>query len=748
MKGEKDEKDSIISLEQKSGIFQNNKIIEENIISKNNINIKEKEKDNINLKTIKTKIITKEFNDEDEKNDINIKYKKDGIKLVAISLDLLLKKIVTENFLKKNPIKIYSFCQQCFSFIDKEILFNKIFNCYNYYKQIKSNKINIFNLIKFLNILVIEMYEYYYPNIKLESPIVRSLNDFYHLLMQEIFEFINKKEKEKEKEKEQLQYSHLASNIDEFINKIEDNNDIKEDLLLDGDWEIIQDKYIPKKETNLLKFSAHSPNKKSKAIENNIYLKTEPNPKKTNSIISQNIQNQALNTKKIKLINNKKNESKFNSCNDNQINSKNPLGKRGSIFSKSLFVNIKKDLQIKFNNKNDKKDKIELHIEKPKPKKESPKIKRMDAIKKREIISPEEEIVTEITNIKVLFSIETKKRELDQTKSKISFYKNIKKLIAESIGKPINESELNKIKSRHQLLKSVTMFSFNQNNKLYLPKNEGFFNILDWGSEIIGEKLISTSKININKIQRRELYKAIFLKKDKMTTCPILMDIIEKFNQLTFFIIQDILSYDFSKDRAKIIEKWVTIAQYCKDRKDYNDLVAINSALNNFIITGLSRTLKNISKEKKELMKNISKFCRYQGNFKILREDIAKLSYSDFYIPYLGMLLKDLSFFEENSKYIINDTLVNFEKLENVQLVMEKFFNFKNTKDKINPILPEELSFFDNLENLNETILEELANKLEPKFTLYANKKKEKRKTDIDRKYFSEINIDDLSIND
>ena len=36
---------------------------------------------------------------------------------------------------------------------------------------------------------------------------------------------------------------------------------------------------------------------------------------------------------------------------------------------------------------------------------------------------------------------------------------------------------------------------------------------------------------------------------------------------------------------------------------------------------------------------------------------------NEFYIPYLGMLLKDLAFFEENSKYIINDILINFEKL-------------------------------------------------------------------------------------
>ena len=49
---------------------------------------------------------------------------------MAMSLDLLLKKIIMENFVNENPIKIYSFCQQCFCFIDKDILFN-FYNIFN-----------------------------------------------------------------------------------------------------------------------------------------------------------------------------------------------------------------------------------------------------------------------------------------------------------------------------------------------------------------------------------------------------------------------------------------------------------------------------------------------------------------------------------------------------------------------------------------------------------------------------------------
>ena len=724
---EKNEKESNIPLEQKSEIPQINEIKEENINSINSIKKEEKDEDNIKSDTLKKKGITKEFNEEEEKNEINIKYKKDGITMVAISLDLLLKKIVTENFFKENPLKIYSFCQQCFCFIDKEILFNKIFNCYEFYKQKKLVTIRIFDLIKFLNVLVIEMYEYYFPINNLKDPIIVSLNDFYQLLMFEIFEFIN----EQEKEKEDIKNSQLDFNSKEFKeNKIEDTKDNKGKLNTDKNSDMVKDRnciYSLNDDDIIFKDSAHSPNKRSKEMNSDKYLKTEPTHSKMHSFVGKNIPKQALNTKKLKLNNNKKNDSKFFTTNENQPNKNKNIFGKGSIFSKNIFNNLKKEKPIKLKNKED------SHIEKPN--KEIIKMKKINVIK----VSPEEEIVTEITNIKILFSLETKRRELEQTKSKISFYKELKKIVAESIGKPIKDSDLNKVKSRHLMMKSVTTSTLNKIYKLNLPKNEGFFNILDWDKNLIGEKLISISKNNINKIQRRELYRAIFLKKEKNITCPYVMHNIEKFNQLTFFIIQDILSYDFAKDRAKIIEKWITIAEYCKERKDYTDCVAINSALNNYIITGLNKTLKDISRDKKELMKNINKFCKYQGNYKTLREDMAKLDYYDFYIPYLGMLMKDLAFFEENSKYIINDTLINFEKLENVQLAIEKFFNFKNAKDKLNPIIPEELWFFEDLEDLKETELEDLANKLEPEFTLYANKKKEKRKTNIDNLYFSDV---------
>ena len=124
--------------------------------------------------------LTEDFIDEEESEGISITYKEQNKKVKTISLDLLLKKIVTENFIEQNPIQVYSFCQQCFCFIQKELLFNKIFNCYNFYKEKKAPISQIGNLIKFLNILVIEMYEYY-TSISHDDPSLTSLKNFYNI---------------------------------------------------------------------------------------------------------------------------------------------------------------------------------------------------------------------------------------------------------------------------------------------------------------------------------------------------------------------------------------------------------------------------------------------------------------------------------------------------------------------------------------------------------------------------------------
>ena len=201
------------------------------------------------------------------------------------------------------------------------------------------------------------------------------------------------------------------------------------------------------------------------------------------------------------------------------------------------------------------------------------------------------------------------------------------------------------------------------------------------------------------------------------------------------FIIEDILSYDFPKDRARMIDKYVLVAQYCRNKRDQTNCFAIKSALSHYIITGLNLTFKEIKTKTRLILNELDDYCSLEGNYKTFREEIKNTKRKDFFVPYLGILLRDFTFFEENGKYLIQGNMINLDKIEKVQNSLDNFFKYKGSDpQKLED--NDELTFFENLETKTELELETLANQLEPEFKLRILQQKEKRLTQIDNKYF------------
>ena len=545
----------------------------------------------------KVKEISPNYVDEHE-SDSTAKYKNKELKMITI--DLFLKNIVTTDFLEKYTNYIYYFSQQCFCFIQKETLFQKIINCYTYFKKLNSPFIHLKKIIYFLDLIIIEMYEYFHS---VPTKSLSQIKKFYRNLEDELKKKLGLSNKDK---KSSIGFSNKFGEKVKLMGKIVDR--------LKSNPNIKIEKGKIKEETNIAIDNANQNAKNEKNKENNI-----KNPD----------ENEVL--EEIKLI-----ISLFNTDEPKQ----------------AFILEVKKNIQFyKLKDSHDKKKKI---------------------LKKG------------ITTGRTPFKVE----------------KNFKKA----------------------------------------AKNDDYFSILDWEPRDIGEALIAISKRDLAKIERNELYKATFLKKTKNKNCPHIMESNTKFNKLTSFIMEEILSYDFPKDRAKIIEAWVKVAEYLKIRKDHNDCVAIYSALKHYIITGLKLTMKEIKSKTKHLFKEISEFCTFEGNYKNLREDIINcIDLNIFYIPYLGMLLRDISYYEANYEYLINGNLINIEKMDKVQNAIDNFFSFKNIPDTYNKSneYPQELHFLNNLDLIKEDDLDILANKLEPKFILRDIQRKQKRLTNIDKKYYS-----------
>ena len=551
----------------------------------------------------KVKEISPNYIDERE-NENTIIYKNKTLKM--INIDLLLRNIITSDFMKIHINYIFHFSQQCFCFIPKEILFQKIINCYEFFKKLNTPFVHLKKIIYFLDLLIIEMYEYYH-SVPVKE--LSSIKKFYNNLENEIKKILG------------IKKTGTLSNGLERDNK-KFSNKMDEKLMLMG-----------KKMIDRLKSNPNMIYEKGKIKE------------ETNSITSV-----------------------------------------GNINKKEKEEKEKKDIKNK----------------------------------------DEQEILEEIKQIQSLFSlIEPNNNLIIEIKKKINFY-NLKSLIDS--------------KKKKSSKKPSSKRGSLQTEKIIKKNVQNYFSILDWEPKDIGEVLISISKRYLIKIERKELYKAIFLKNLKNKTCPNIMECINKFNKLTSFIMEEILSYDLPKERAKIIEGWVKVAEYLKLRKDHNDCVAIYSALKHYIITGLSLTLKELKSKTKTLIKEISEYCTFEGNYKNLREEIINcIDYKEFYIPYLGMLLRDISFYEANYEYLINGNLINMEKIEKVQIAIENFFYFKNIPDIFNKNneYPQTLYFFNDLELIKEDDLDILANKLEPKYILGDMPQKIKRLTNIDKIYYS-----------
>ena len=721
---------------------------------------------------------------EEELEGVNIEYKDKTKNIIDnISIDLLLKKIIFENFLEKNTLLIYHFCQQCFCFVTKDILFKKLFDCYKIYKEKKIPLDKIKNLIEFINILVIEMNEYY-EKVNLKDMQILLIKKFFSELISDLIDNFQEGEKKIEKKTNNNiinkdlttnkrfyrfnsiditgeSYMYNISNIDfkfdkENLLNTDLNLDIKniniffykdkEDVL---DWSCLNESDIKDKEKN-----------KEKDKEKNKEKEKEKNKEKEPEMISEIPKfYQISKTLRRSLENpniNKSYKNKYLSKIDEDIkeenkeeeflysdNEEDDLDKKEKEKEDYSFEELKSSSDEEINNIKEENDLEE--------KKKSETINNL--INKAfpnndKIISTREELMNEIDYILPLLDVKDKENiylpSIREAKSIIPFYTDVKlkkKIIQNNTNEIKNTNSYNFFeKTRTNTINENSLRSNNINN---FSSNKNYFCITDWSPEDIGNKLAQVTESLLNKIKPRELYKGIYLKKDKEKTSPNIVKCINSFNKLTSFIIEDILSYSTPKLRAKSYERWVQICDYCKSNKNYNDCIAIFSALNNYIITGLNLTLKEIRYKTKGIFEQIKIFCSVEGNYKNIRNDMNLCEQrGENFIPYLGMLLRDINFLEESNKYINERGCVNMDKIEKINSLLEKYFKYKKDEKKKlddNKKVIKELSFFQDLEILSEEELENIASNVEPEYKF--DKNEVKRLTNIDKKYFVEKNI-------
>lgn len=276
------------------------------------------------------------------------------------------------------------------------------------------------------------------------------------------------------------------------------------------------------------------------------------------------------------------------------------------------------------------------------------------------------------------------------------------------------------------------------------------FNILKENPNNIAKKLTDITNSLIGKISPNEL---IPLSKPKEITSPHVYQLISRSNKLNLFIIEEILSYDHKPIRAKVIEKFIAVAESLYMMNNFNDLLIVVCAINSFIIQkNIEKSWNLVNAKYKNSFNNLKDFVTFEDSYKNIREMTLKCTENNIsFTPYIGITLKRLAFLEEKSKYLKDNELINIEKILLVEKVINEFMDYKRLIGKNSKIVyyckkeiinhrfeddKNNLEIFDNLNPKKEKELITLSKLLEPTFTLYPKKKKEKRKTKTDISFY------------
>ncbi|XP_065419921.1 LOW QUALITY PROTEIN: ral guanine nucleotide dissociation stimulator-like 2 [Chrysemys picta bellii] len=174
-------------------------------------------------------------------------------------------------------------------------------------------------------------------------------------------------------------------------------------------------------------------------------------------------------------------------------------------------------------------------------------------------------------------------------------------------------------------------------------------------------------------------------KKGRERDCPSVRATVRQFNRLAGAVIRSCLAGPGLRpqQRARILEKWIHVAEECRALRNFSSLCAIISALQSSPVHRLKRTWDETARDALRSYEELSTICSEQDNYSLSRQllfqdDTSKPSGADpaprrqprrpqeqrpvGVVPYLGTFLRDLVMLDTAMKDELENGYINFEK--------------------------------------------------------------------------------------
>lgn len=236
-------------------------------------------------------------------------------------------------------------------------------------------------------------------------------------------------------------------------------------------------------------------------------------------------------------------------------------------------------------------------------------------------------------------------------------------------------------------------FCLGEDEEVEIDLQEDFFS---FEVDLVAEQLTYMDALLFKRVVPHHCLGSIWSQRDKKDgkqSAPTIRATITQFNAVTTCVVSTILRQRQIRPhlRARIIQRWIDIAQECRIRKNFSSLRAIVSALQSNPIYRLKRTWASVAKDSMQMFEELSDIFSDQNNYLTSRELLMREGTSKFAsldscakdhqkrsqkrlqlqkemgamqgtIPYLGTFLTDLTMLDTALPDQAEGGLINFEK--------------------------------------------------------------------------------------
>ncbi|XP_035509119.1 ral guanine nucleotide dissociation stimulator-like 1 isoform X1 [Morone saxatilis] len=236
-------------------------------------------------------------------------------------------------------------------------------------------------------------------------------------------------------------------------------------------------------------------------------------------------------------------------------------------------------------------------------------------------------------------------------------------------------------------------FCLGEEEEVEIEVQEDF---LSFEADLVAEQLTYMDALLFKKVVPHHCLGSIWSQRDKKHnkhSAPTIRATITQFNAVAACVVSTVLKHRQIRPhvRARVIQRWIDIAQECRIRKNFSSLRAIVSALQSNPLYRLKRAWACVHKDSMQTFEELSDIFSDHNNYLTSRELLMREGTSKFAslescakehqkrthkrlqlqkemgamqgtIPYLGTFLTDLTMLDTALPDLVEGGLINFEK--------------------------------------------------------------------------------------